>query len=611
MKKILGVLSFFLALGLVVCMVMGFVRGVPAETPEKAVFGYKILEGIKYFLSYLPVLAMTGFVVSCAVHFGHNPEGSTSRFSQAMADRYKTVIITSLIITFVLTMAVEVFGVLVERKETSIINQPKLVNEYVKVGNNLYNNGYYDRAMRYADAALKLEPNHKEAANLKDRSDVEINRAKTANLRFKLYESVEEAEKVDRVVIDAKQINETYKYYLKAQNAFENKEWFNAHYYAEIGIGLATPKDPNLEGLKKLSNSAWNNLTEYHNLAKTEDQKAFDRKYEGYLALVEKDDLKAYYIFHELYQSSREFQSDPDVVFYLQIAENRINERCFFIDETFELESFENANDIYFSCGYEDGSKDIIYFKGMTTVEETGNSIQYLRNLTVTTIDPNGKLYRTMKVPYAKVLPVSTKTLNSTTKSLLGINDKIEFLPYIMLKSVGREKPNTEIEPVYTKADGEVTDGPEYMLLAMAYDDFLMLENSTSDPSKIPVLSLLKLVRKAAAYGYSAEVYGQTLMNRLMYPLWILIIFILLAAFAWNNRTGQNQYFKLTWALSFPLFLLIAAMFYKIALFAFKLMNYVFLGGLGTATGMTVGFIVYAFILLLVSLYFLARRSRI
>ena len=611
MKKILGVLSFFLGLGFAVCMIFGFVLGVPSETPEKSVLTYKVLEGLRYFLSYLPIIAMTGFVVSCAVHFGHNPEGSTSRFSQAMAERYKSVIISSLIITLVLSLSVEVFGLLVERKETSIINQPKLVNEYVKVGNNLYRNGYYERAMRYADAALKLQPNHKDAADLKDRSDVEINRAKTTNLRFKLYESVKEAEKVDRVVIDAQQINETYQYYLKAQEAYDNQQWFNAHYYAEIGIGLATPKDPNLEDLKKLSNTSWNNLTEYHNLSKTEDQKAFDKKYEGYLALVEKDDLKAYYIFHELYQSSREFRSDPDVVFYLKVAENRINERCFFIDETFELESFENANDIYFSCGYEDGSKDIIYFKGVTTVKETGNSIQYLRDLTVSTIDSKGNLFRTMKVPYAKVLPVSTKTLNSTTKSLLGIDDKIEFLPYIMLKSVGREKPNTEIEPVYILANGKEMQGPEYMMLAMPYDDFLMLENSTSDPSKIPLLSLIKLVKNAAKYGYSEEVYAQTLMNRILYPLWILILFVLLAAFAWNNRTGANQYFKLTWAFAFPFFIFIAAVVYRISMFIFKLMNYVFLGGFGTVTGITAGFVVYAFMLFMASLFFLARRSRI
>jgi hypothetical protein len=96
----------------------------------------------------------------------------------------------------------------------------------------------------------------------------------------------------------------------------------------------------------------------------------------------------------------------------VEIAENRIKEKYFFIDETFEQKRFENANDVYFAYEYRDGSKDIVYFKGLTTIEETGNSIQYLRDLSIVTVDSNGKLYRTMTVPYAKVLPVSVEALN-------------------------------------------------------------------------------------------------------------------------------------------------------------------------------------------------------
>lgn len=611
MKKILGVLSFCLGLGFIVCIIIGFMTDIPFSTSKGYVTLYKFLTGLEYFLLYLPIIAMTGFVISCSVHFGHNPEGSSARFSKAMADRYKAVMISSIIIVGLLTVSTEVFGVMVRHKKTSIINQPKLINEYIKVGNNLYNNGYYERAMRYANAALKLDPNAREAADLMDRSDVEMNRVRTSDLRFKLYESVEEAFKADKVEIDAEQINAVYKYFLIAKEAFEKKEWFNAHYYAGIGIGLATPKDPNLEELKKISMTAWNNLTEYHNLAKTEDQLIFDKKYEGYLALVEKDDLKAYYIFRELYQSSREFQSDPDVVFYLQIAENRINERCFFIDETFELESFENVNDVYFACAYKDGSKDIVYFKGMTAVKETGNSIQYLRDLTVTSIDPDGDLYRKMHVPYAKVLPVSVKTLTSTTKSLMGIDDKINFIPYVMLKSVGRDKPNTELFPEYIYADGTEENTPEYMLLSISYEDFLMLENASSNPTAASLASLFKFVGSADKYGYSTEIYGQSLMNRIFYPLWMLVLFILLASFAWNNRIGLNQYFKLSWILVIPAFLVFGAVFYRAAMYGFRLLNYAFLGGLGLLSGMMAGLIVYVVLLILVSLYFLGRQSKI
>ena len=611
MKKIIGILSIFLGIGLILCFVAGFVSNVPDTVPHASVTAYKCMTALQYFSRFLPGIVITGFTVSCSVHFGRNSEGSTERFSKAMLDRFKIVMIISVSIAFLLTVSSEVIGLLTVNKKNSIINRPKIVHEYISVGNKLFDNGYYERAMNYADAALKLSPNDKNAINLRDRADVEINRARTSNVRFKLYESVEDAEKVDRVVIDAEQINEVYKLYQKAQEAYDAQEWFNAHYYSELGIKLATPKDPNLEELKKLSTAAWNNLTEYHNLAKSKGQQIFERKYEGYLALVQKDDLKAYYIFRELYLSSRDMQSDPDVVFYLEIAENRINERSFFVDETFELKSFESANDVYFAYEFADGSRDIIYFKGMTTVASTGDSIQYLRGLTIVSVSRTGELYRTMTVPYAKVLPVSVKTLTPTTKALMGIDDSIDCVPYIMLKSVGRDSPEIHNEPLYTYQTGETATTPEYLLLSIPYDDFLLLEKSTSTPESMSLPSLIKLVRMAAKYGFCTEVYGQALMNRLYYPLWILVIFVLLAGFGWNNRIDANQYFKFSWAFAFIPFILISMLFNQLIMFLFRLMNYVLLGGFGITGGMIAGLILYIVMLICASIMFVSRHSRI
>lgn len=613
MKKIWTLLSIFLVLGLAVCMGIGFAGTVTTGVPAKSIFLYKLLTGFEKFLNFLPSIMIAAFAISCSVQFGRNSEGSTSRFSKAMAGRYKGLVISALIISFLFTISSEFFGVLIVQKKNSIVNQPKLINEYIKVGNVLFENGYYDRAMRYADAALTLDNNNKNASLLREKAEVENTRDKTSNIRFKFYESVQEAEKVERVIIDAKQLNEVYQLYLKAQEAFDKKEWFNAHYYAELGINLATPKDSNLEGLKKLSTAAWNNLTEYHNLSKTEGQLAFEKKYQGYLALVEKDDLKAYYIFRELYMSSREFQSDPDVVFYLQVAENRINERFFFIDETLELESFENANDVYFAYSYGDGSKDIVYFKGMTTVRDTGNAIQYLRDLTVSSIDSNGDLLRTMHVPYAKVLPVSVETLTDTTKSLMGIDNSIKYVPYIMLKSVGREKPNTEIIPEYTFTDKMNNEmySPDYMMLSIPYEDFLMIEEMPNEPSGMNLLSLFKLINKVSKYGYSSQIYGIALMNRLLYPLMLLCMFILIGVFSWNTRIGTNQYFKLSWIIAFPIFLIVAGIYYRASMFLFQLLNFTLVTKLEFSIGMIIGTIIYVVMFILSSIDFLARHSRI
>lgn len=610
MKKNIIVLSFILIFSLIVCLIIGFVLNVPFEVSKNSVFLYKILTGLELFVQYLPVFIIASFILTFSVHFGQHCEGSIVRFSQAMVERFKKIMIFSLMLTFIITMSNEVFGTLINRKKQSIIESQKILNEYLKVGNNLFNNGFYERAKRYGNVALTLQPNSKEAVDLIDRAEVEIQRNENSNLRFKIYESVEEAEKVDKVVINPEQINEVYSYYLKAKDAYDKKEWFNAHFFAETGISLATPKDPNLEDLKKISNSAWNNLSEYHNLEKNEEQQIFDKKYEGYLALVQKDDLKAYYLFKQLYMSSRQMQSDPDVKFYLEIAENRVNEKSFFIDETFELESFENANDIYFACNYKDGTKDLVYFKGMTCVEETGNSVQYLRDLTIITIDNEGNFYRKMNVPYAKVLPVSVKNIPPSVKQLMGIEDDVESIPYLMLKSIERERENSEVFPVYTYSDGSVGNKPEYLLLSMPYEHFLMLENFKNNVTSIPLPQLLKLAKISEQYGFLEEMFTQSCLDRLFYPIWILILFLLISTFAWNNRVGNGQYFKLTWVFAFPEFLVISYVFYKLSMFIFKLINFTLLGVFGFLNACISALIFYLVMMILAGVKFLACKTR-
>ena len=610
MKKNIIVLSFILIFSLIVCLIIGFVLNVPFEVSKNSVFLYKILTGLELFVKYLPVFIIASFILTFSVHFGQHCEGSIVRFSQAMVERFKKIMIFSLMLTFIITMSNEVFGTLINRKKQSIIESQKILNEYLKVGNNLFNNGFYERAKRYGNVALTLQPNSKEAVDLIDRAEVEIQRNENSNLRFKIYESVEDAEKVDKVVINPEQINEVYSYYLKAKDAYDKKEWFNAHFFAETGISLATPKDPNLEDLKKISNSAWNNLSEYHNLEKNEEQQIFDKKYEGYLALVQKDDLKAYYLFKQLYMSSRQMQSDPDVKFYLEIAENRVNEKSFFIDETFELESFENANDIYFACNYKDGTKDLVYFKGMTCVQETGNSVQYLRDLTIITIDNEGNFYRKMNVPYAKVLPVSVKNIPPSVKQLMGIEDDVESIPYLMLKSIERERENSEVFPVYTYSDGSVGNKPEYLLLSMPYEHFLMLENFKNNVTSIPLPQLLKLAKISEQYGFLEEMFTQSCLDRLFYPIWILILFLLISTFAWNNRVGSGQYFKLTWVFAFPEFLVISYVFYKLSMFIFKLINFTLLGVFGFLNACISALIFYLVMMILAGVKFLACKTR-
>lgn len=603
MKRIISVLAAFLGIGFIICFILGMVQSLPSDVPSKSVFVYKLCLGMDYFLSYLPAIIITGFAISCSVYFGHNSEGSTNRFSIAMGKRYKIVIISALISTFVLSLSNETLGILISRKKENIVNRPKLIKEYIDVGNTLCDNGLYERGLVYANAAIKLDSSSEAARNLRSRCEMGINWENVTELRLRT-ENVELKNKSDdEFNIDSQKVYNSYQYLLKAISAFENEQWFDAHFYAEEGIKIASSKEPNLAQLKQISSDAWNNISEAHSSKKTAGEKIFEEKYKGYLALMKNEDLQAYYIFRNLNENYPELDKDNDVQFYMEIARKRVEQKYFFIDETLELETFETANDVYFCNKRADGSEDVLFFKGMTVQKSAGKTIQYLRDFYIITLR-NGEWRRTLHVPYAKVMSLSVKELNENAKTFLEIDDETEYVPYILLKSVGRNNENQVIEPEYIYADGRSASTPEYLVYPLSYSSFLLLEESSENPKTMSFSSLYALSKAASQFGYSQQIFTHIFYNRVLYPIFILVLFMLIGIFSWNYRIGQALYFKMSWAFIFPFLIFLAFLFYKIVFFLFTMINYIFVSFSSIITGLVLAALLYALMFIIFSICF-------
>ncbi|MCF0242389.1 MAG: hypothetical protein HUK25_07100, partial [Treponema sp.] len=493
MKKIFTILFSFLGAGLLVCIIIGFIKKVDVILLPKAVFKYKLFTGIEMFTRILPALVLGGFVLSCSIQFGRNSEGSKNRFSPAMLGRFKTVIIAALICTTLLTVSNEILGVSLNNSKIKYENQPRLVSDYVKTAVSMLEENKPEAAARYATEALNLDPSNQEAAEIKNQADIVINQNEFKNIRQFHETNLETILQTPDSDINTALLSEVYSYYKLASSAYEKEEWFNAHYYAETGLKLASGKDPNYEKLREISSGAWNNLTKLHDLSRTEDQNLFMTKYAGYKALMEEDYMTAYYILKNLQLDHPELKNDSDLNFYEALAEQKIDERMYFMDETLDLQTFESSNDVCFSLKDKDGWTDIVYFKGITEVKSTGGMVQYLRDLYIISMDQNGDMHRTMHVPYAKVLSQSVKTMNPLTKDNLGIDREINNVPYILLHSIDRVKQGTEIRPEYTYADSVRTDGPDFILLRMPFSDFQLLENATTNPKTLPLPTLFSL----------------------------------------------------------------------------------------------------------------------
>ena len=99
------------------------------------------------------------------------------------------------------------------------------------------------------------------------------------------------------------------------------------------------------------------------------------------------------------------------------------------------------------------------------------------------------------------------------------------------------------------------------------------------------------------------------MLNRILFPLYFLLLFIMLACFAWDNRVGGNQMFRFAWVFGFPFIIVISAFFYKLAFILFKLMNYTILCVTTGIGALALGAVVYIVLMIIMSISFMSRHT--
>ena len=599
MKRVLQILIGYLLFAFCACMVFRLFAGTLPPLIAKTATLYRFYGGLALFCRILPALSVTGFVIGYAVSFGRNPDGSDRRFSQAMFRRYRSVVVTSLALSLVLTAASEIGTPILSVKQKQLERMPLLVQEYVRVGRQVEKSGKGELAYRYAELALKIDPSSPDALTLS--RDTEI-ASREAHNTVRTAVPKTASEPVSEEGYTVRELR------ARAEKAYAEKKYFDAHYWAQSAVSITTRRDTNYAELQRIAADAWNALFSADLPATTDAQKIYARKLSGYAALVEGDNLKAYYIFRTLSLASRENANDPDIVRYLAIAHARLDTEYFFIDEIIDAKEFETADDVYFSLKKEDGETTIVYIKGITPVKGSGGVVQYLRSLSIFSLDANGTYTGSIYVPYAKMRQVLSADFDADTKRALGIPDGAHFVPYILLRSVDRDTEGVTEGPLYRYAFPDKKGGNDQIVLPLSYENFLLLAEVSRGAEYMNMISLLRFVGNAERFGYSDEVFGQVLLNRILYPLFMLIVFIWFASFAWNYRIGETVLFKTSWIFAFPFFSLLAHVLYGALQWLFKIINYVFIGIAGTYC-LPLGSLVYAVILLIVSLVFLARSE--
>ena len=507
---------------------------------------------------------------------------------------------------FILTISTEVFEPALNKKLNYYQDRLELMGEYKRVAAKLFAQGDAELAFEYAKLANEIDPTNEDVQKLMIASELAANKTQDVP-KVSVSKKIKKIEKFQNRILPEEPYS-VFKLLITAQQCLDKEDWFGAHYYAQMAIDASSPKDINVPALKDISAVAWNHISQAQAEKLTEEQKIYAKKVEGYSALISGDFLKAYYIFRTLSLKSKALSVDPDVVRYLNIANEKLEEEYFFIDETFNLQGFETVNNVHFSIRNNDGTTSVYFIKGVTPVAESASLVQYLRGLSIFVIDYDGKYKLGKYVPYAKMSSLSTDFFDAESKKLIGITDSIKEIPYIMVNSVDRNKEGVIHKPIRKGGYGRYFE-ENFVLLPIPYEDFDLVKQASADLDSMNIISLFKFMNKATFFGYSQEVVCQTLLDRILYPLFVLVLLIFIAYTAWNGRLLEDKLFKFKWVLVFPIFACSFHVIYNILFVLFRFVNYGFLSLVGIDFALVVGIIFYILLLFIISLLFLSRKT--
>lgn len=610
MRKTGLIVAIYSVLAFAICLLISnFMHNLPVllEGEESS---YTFVRGFLYFCKFLPALVFSSFVIGCAISYGKDAKKAKIKYSPLIMAHFRKTMIASLIIVLVVSLVTEVFVPIFEARQARSRLKPVLFSEFVNLGRENYDKGNMNLAFEYAYNALLLNPKDKDALFIKEHAEAKLNSLKLIlDHSPELGKSDSEISYVPVNEIKGETVTSLLK---KAREAMKNENWFDAHYYAYLAVEVGDEQDINFDEANRLASEAWNHLFDPTVIKETDEQKLFRKKREAYRTLIRGDNIEAYYQFLEIAAISDVVARDPDVSKFLAIASQRVADQCFFIEEVENLRRFESGNNIYFSVPHDDGSRDVVYIRGITPVKNSGGMIQYLRGLTVFTYSKDGRFIRSISVPYAKMLSERTSMFDNSEKVRFGIKDSFKNVPYLMLESISKNDRSARISPVYEydveylqKHDSELNN---YFVLGLSMADFNLICDATGGSGKMSLISLMKFMTRARDYGYSYEVYNADFVYRITYPLVLLICCIFMACMAWNYRLNDEQLFKFKWIFLMPLITFILYFAIECGLYLCKMLDYALVIMLGRAA-VYVSVVLLIVILFIVSFIFVSRTA--
>jgi hypothetical protein len=309
----------------------------------------------------------------------------------------------------------------------------------------------------------------------------------------------------------------------QGEAAFNERRYFDAHWYATVGERLAKAGSPEAVTAARLAARAWNQIESQQPTRREERLYSLYRlKQLGYEAMVGGDWIRAFYIFQEL---AAQTPDDPDALNFLAASERGTKEIAFFIDEI-EVSLGEILTGAVFSVPVQTRSgaagRAVLRISSLSAASDYayGIGIEYM------SFDAQSRPLVRLQAPYAKILPF---TVGGQRQVLL------------LMRALDRHDRNLRWEPEWSPgAEIAGYTGGAQITLDISYETFLMLSRIRQGLPNLQIGELFSAAKIIGAAGYVPQVFEAEILNRLGTALFFLPMAIIAIIIGWRYRARSR-----------------------------------------------------------------------
>lgn len=272
---------------------------------------WSFLEGFRLWISWLPALTSGALVVAFSLFFRLDSmalQGGRNFFGLV----FPGVMVWGITLTLLFSLGSELLLPLVHQRLDAYRYSSSSASEWLRQGDTLLEADKYAGAAEAYKRALAYEPDNEEL------------KAKIETVELKIPEEEEKP-----VWSEKRYREEAASAVDKARDAFNQKDYFTAHYWAT----MAGEWDPEQrETAMDIASQSWEAIGALEPGEKEEErQSIYQRKLDGYRAMDEGDPILAYRLFLELSRSVG--GSDPDILEFLERSRKALVNVSYPVDE--------------------------------------------------------------------------------------------------------------------------------------------------------------------------------------------------------------------------------------------------------------------------------------